>query len=608
MQRPASGRENMGVCLSQELVERYISGSCSADERTVVETHIGQCDKCRELIESARSKGARAESAGAGDKAGDRAGEETQILQDDYPTEAVTQTSGPPRGQGDFAQSLGAMIEGYEIVEEMPRGGQAVVYKAFHTATKTNVAIKVLLPTLLASERARYYFEREAELIASLDHPNIVSIRDSGIIHRQYYFVMQYIDGQPLDRYVREEKLSFRRRVELFIKVCGAITYAHQQGVIHRDLKFANILVDKRGEPHILDFGLAKAVGLSEQAGDNALATMTGQWAGSLSTMSPEQSAGKPDLIDVRTDVYSLGVILYHMLTGQYPYDVHGSTLEVLGNIQKVEPVRPRQVIRKFDSDVEAILLTALAKERSERYQSTAELQSDIENWLEGRPIRVKSISSIYLLRKIIARHRYTSTVAALLMLIVIGFVLTIVDLYISEKKAKKDLNTIADQWAKEARRVPLLTRRLIFGSFLQAWEDDNNREAARLAGKLFIVPRDSKEKKAAIFLLDPNSAAEKESDFRESLSSDPTGFADFVIGEHHLKIGNHEEALKAYRNSYDTLVQLRQCNSHLFDDWLYALVRSRLYKLTAGEAAEQESENQKAKNEKTMEIKKDDT
>lgn len=591
----------MGDCLNQELVERYISGNCSADELTTVETHISQCENCRELIETARSKSPRTESGGADDESD----KETQILQDDYPTEAVTQTAGMPSGQGDFAKSPGGMIEGYEIVEEMPRGGQAVVYKAFHTATKTNVAIKILLPTLLASKRARYYFEREAELIASLDHPNIVSIRDSGIIHRQYYFVMQYIEGQPLDRYVHAEKLGFRERVLLFKKVCSAITYAHQQGIIHRDLKFANILVDKRGEPHILDFGLAKAVGLSEQAGDNAVATMTGQWAGSLSTMSPEQSAGKPDQIDVRTDVYSLGVILYHMLTGQYPYNVSGSTLEVLGNIQKAEPVRPRQIIRKFDSDVEAILLTALAKERTERYQSTAELESDIENWLEGRPIRVKSISSLYLLRKIIARHRYTSTVAALLMLIILGFAYTSTDLYLSQRKANKERETIANEWAEEARRVPTLYRRLIFGSFLRAWEDGNNREAANLYMQLLD---DTKEKKAAGFLLNPNSLAEKEDDFRDSLSNDPTGFADFAVGEHHLRNGDNEGALKAYRNSYDTLLALRQCNTPLFDGWLFRFVRSRLYKLTVLKGEAQQDEKQKAENEKIVENNTNDT
>ena len=447
----------MGVCLSQELVERYIAGTCSDDELQAIEVHLAECESCREQTESARlritlaskldsahfSGAARggsvektlaldeypvqAEPTGPADhrRPSSSPDEKTRVLEDEHanpppaghnragPTEqtlslddassgqAASQLTTLPSDGQNFAKALESMIAGYEVLEEMPRGGQAAVYKAIHTATKTNVAIKVLLPTLLASARARHYFEREAELIASLDHPNIVSIRDSGIINHQYYFVMQYIDGQPLERYVRLHKLSFRETIVLFNKICAAITYAHQQGIMHRDLKFANILVDKRGEPHVLDFGLAKAVGLSEKSPDKAVATMTGQLAGTLSTMSPEQAAGRPDQIDVRTDVYSLGVMLYRMLTGQYPYEVGGSTLEALQNIQKADPVRPRQLDRKFDSDVEAILLTALAKDPAERYQSTAELQSDTQNWLEGRPIRVKSISTLYLLRKI---------------------------------------------------------------------------------------------------------------------------------------------------------------------------------------------------------------
>ena len=216
------------------------------------------------------------------------------------------------------------VFENYEIIQELPQGGQAIVYKAVHKPTKTHVAIKILLPTLMASTRARYYFEREAEVIARLDHPNIVKIRDSGIIHGQYFFVMEFIKGQPLYRYVEAQNLSFRERIILFKKICEAVTYAHQQGIIHRDLKSGNVLIDERGEPHILDFGLAKAIGMGELDRKDAMPTITGQWSGSLSNMSPEQAAAKPELIDVRTDVYALGMMLYHILTGQDAYDVSG--------------------------------------------------------------------------------------------------------------------------------------------------------------------------------------------------------------------------------------------------------------------------------------------
>jgi serine/threonine protein kinase len=586
----------MGVCLTQELVERYVSRSCSADEQQAIEAHLAECQGCRQQIESCRSNISAPGKSGSSNADKDATKvpvDKTRVISvdktlalEEAPTRSISQETAIPYGKQDFAKSLESMIEGYEIIEEMPRGGQAVVYKAVHTATKTNVAIKVLLPTLLASARARYYFEREAELIASLDHPNIVGIRDSGIIHHQYFFVMQYIDGQPLERYVRSEQLSFREKVLLFNKICTAITYAHQQGVIHRDLKFANILVDKRGEPHVLDFGLAKAVGLSEQNPDHAVATMTGQLAGTLSTMSPEQAAGRPDLIDVRTDVYSLGIILYCMLTGQYPYEVRGSTLEVLQNIQKVDPVRPRQIIRKFDSDVEAILLTTLAKEPDKRYHSAADLKSDIEHWLDGRPIRVKSISTMYLLRKIIARHRYTSIVAALLLLIVLGFAFVCFDLYITAKKDRQNYEKIASQWKVQADKVPTLTRRIFFSNILEMWHAGLIQDVERLT--VLFLTAGSKEKKAAVFLLKPNLLAEKEPEFRQSLSDDYTGFVDFIVGEHHLQAGNHKEALKAYHDSFTAIKQSRQR-----DTWLEMMIRARLNELRDDDKPANESEKQ---------------
>ncbi len=430
----------MSVCPNRELLESCLSGSCPSEEHQEISAHLAECRACRQHIESMRrdvlATGQLDPTRIADERIAEGANDKTRTCAEhrqDDPT--LVLPTAPTRANVE--------IEGYDILSALPVGGQAVVYKAVQKATKRVAALKVLLRGPQASARAQYRFEREVDLASSLQHPNIVTIYDSGVDKGQHYFAMQYVEGKPLDRYVRSEELSVRRIMELFNKVCSAVAYAHQRGVIHRDLKPGNILVDADGEPHILDFGLAKPTdGFEQTSQEQVMTSIPGQVLGTLAFMSPEQAAAQPDSIDVRTDVYSIGMILYKVLTGVLPYDVSGSMLAILRTIQETEPTRPSSLARGFNSEIEAILLKALEKEPARRYQSAAHLQQDIDSWLRGLPVAAKANSSLYLLRKIITRHYYASAIVLMLLVIIFGFSCFYYQLYGRLRRANTTLES----------------------------------------------------------------------------------------------------------------------------------------------------------------------
>jgi len=270
------------------------------------------------------------------------------------------------------------------------------------------------------ADRAR--FEREVQILAHLQHPNIVAVHDSGVAAGCFYSVMDYISGQPLDAFMENGRLSIRETLILFRKICNAVNAAHLRGIIHRDLKPSNIRIDPAGEPHVLDFGLAKVSPFDPIAGGGSpVMTVTGQFVGSLPWASPEQAEGRPSRIDVRTDVYSLGVVLYQMLTAMFPYDVVGSMRDVLDRILHAEPVRPRTLRRQVDDEVETIVLKCLAKEPERRYQTAGDLDRDLQRYLQGEPIEAKRDSTWYVLRKQMRRHRLPLAVALGFMVLVMA-------------------------------------------------------------------------------------------------------------------------------------------------------------------------------------------
>ena len=315
----------------------------------------------------------------------------------------------PDAASSPVVESLRAA--GYRVIRELHRGGQGVVYEAFQERTGRTVAIKVLRegPVADADERAR--FELEVRILARLKHPNIVTIHDSGETAGFYFIVMDYVRGEALDAYVLNEEPDARAILELFATIAEAVAVAHRNGIIHRDLKPSNVRVDETHSPKVLDFGLAKVA--DPQSTISGGITHTGQFLGSIPWASPEQADARNDLIDVRTDVYALGVMLFQMLTRRFPYDVTASIREVLQNIVRVDPPRPSSIRRELDDEIDTIVLKALSKEPGRRYQTAHDLAGDIRRYLAGEPIRAKSDSTAYVLRKLLRRHRVPIAVAS---------------------------------------------------------------------------------------------------------------------------------------------------------------------------------------------------
>lgn len=314
-------------------------------------------------------------------------------------------------------------FSGYVLGPLIHRGGQGYVFRATQRSTGRTVALKVLRDGLFASDADRERLAREARILVELDHPNIVGISDSGIAAGHNYFVMDFVDGVALDEFVRSLNLELRSTLELFAKVCEAVQAAHLKGVIHRDLKPSNIRVTTDGTPRVLDFGLAKNLehNGNGESGIAASITETGQFVGSLPWASPEQARGDWGRVDMRTDVYSLGVVLFQLLTGRFPYVVMGPLPEVLASITRSEPVRPLSLSSKIDSDVETILLRCLDKDPDRRYQTAGELARDVRRYLAGEPIDAKRDSTLYVLRKKIRRYRVGVGVACLILVVLAG-------------------------------------------------------------------------------------------------------------------------------------------------------------------------------------------
>jgi len=315
-------------------------------------------------------------------------------------------------------------IARYRILRLIGEGGMGIVYEAEQDHPCRIVALKIIKPGLSNTALLRR-FEAESQALGRLQHPGIAQIYEAGTADTgfgpQPYFAMELIRGTSLKEYCAQHRLDQRQKLEIVARLADAVQHAHQRGLIHRDLKPINIIVDETGQPKILDFGVARATDVDMHATGN---TRSGQLVGTPAYMSPEQALGDPLEVDTRTDVYSLGAILYELLAGRLPSTVSNNLHETLRAIREQDPLPLSSIDRSCRGDIETIAATALEKDKSRRYGSAAEFVADLRRYLNDEPIVARPPSVGYQLRKFARRHKtIVAGITALIVVLVVGMI-----------------------------------------------------------------------------------------------------------------------------------------------------------------------------------------
>jgi len=502
-------------------------------------------------------------------------------------------------------------IREYNLLSKLGEGGMGLVYLAEQKGQiKRMVALKVLRPGTI-SKQIIARFEAERQALALLDHANIAQIYDAGTAETgNPYFAMEYVKGIPITEYCDKEKLSLEARLELFLQVCDAIQHAHHKGIIHRDIKPSNIIVTIQNDkaiPKVIDFGIAKAVGqpLTQQT----VFTEQGQLLGTLEYMSPEQAEMTGKDIDTRSDVYSLGVLLYELLAGALPFDretFRSATIpEMQRMIRDVEPPHPSarlsmlgdeatriadlrttdiaKLTRCLSKELEWIPLKAMRKDRKERYRSVAAFADDIQNYINRLPLIAGPESVLYHIRKFVNRHRAGTIIATMFSVTVLSTSFISIYSYGEARNAAKKMQRQRDAYKQTAVENLAFANQVLFQLLLGAWHDGTPIIVSIAEG----LRKGSREEIAAKFLLDPRDLPRKQARFRQQLAGGQEAFCQFVIAEHHYKKGNKPAAI----NAYDQCLK-KSNNADGLNIWFVSRAKRNLNELLMQSASQQADPN----------------